>query len=136
MPIPYKAMQRKNPQEPTAPAKFYAYDVTRSRLSEDEAAELIAEQMGTSIAAARGFMEAQGIVYTRALCHGDVVPLAGLGSLSAGVTSDGVATPEELARVKKEKTANFRTAPELKNALERAGDLYTGDVTLLPPPTP
>jgi len=36
MPIPWKAIQRRNPRDPNAAAKYYALDMTRSLLDEDD----------------------------------------------------------------------------------------------------
>jgi hypothetical protein len=48
MPIPWKAIQRKNPRDPNAAPKYYALDVTRSLLDEEDAAHAIAVRSGLS----------------------------------------------------------------------------------------
>ena len=48
MPIPWKAIQRKNPRDPNAAPKYYAMDVTRSLLDEEDAAHAIAVRSGLS----------------------------------------------------------------------------------------
>jgi hypothetical protein len=48
MPIPWKAIQRENPRDPNAAPKYYALDVTRSLLDEEDAAHAIGVRSGLS----------------------------------------------------------------------------------------
>ena len=66
---------------------------------------------------------------------GGVMPLARLGSFSATLSSEGGAvTAEEVRRLPKDVSVSFRAAPELRRALEAAGDQFTGETTELATP--
>ena len=129
MPIPWKAIQRRNPRDPNAAAKYYAMDVTRALLDEEDAAHAIAVRSGMSEGDLLGVLRTLADWLGEALSQGDAVSLARIGSFSASLTSEGgSATPDELRRLAKDTGVNFRPAPDLRRALEAAGDQFTGEV--------
>ncbi|MBI3921732.1 MAG: hypothetical protein HY318_09980 [Armatimonadetes bacterium] len=132
MPLSYGAIERKNPQRPEDPSKFYAQAESRSAVSLEEEAEEVAREMGMGLAVAQSALNAVGIVQARHLLHGDSVPTPHVGRIGVVITSDGTATPEELARVKKEKSLYIRMDSELRADLDRESDVFNGNVTRLP----
>ncbi len=134
MPIQWKAIQRKNPQNATAVPKYYAQDVTRDVWDTDDLAQQVAVRSGMSEGDLLNVLRTLADVIAEALSDGDSVRINRVGVLSASLHSDGgAATPDELRRIRKEVGVNFRAAPELRTALENAGDQFTGDVTTLTP---
>lgn len=132
MPLPWNIKQRKNPQHPEEPGKFYAQAQSGAAITDEQIDEEVAREMGMSIAVARSADDAYGVVRARHLQNGSSVPLRHIGRLGVSITSDGAATPEEVARLKKEISLTIRTDAELRNELEHGGFTYTGDVVRLP----
>jgi predicted histone-like DNA-binding protein len=96
-------------------------------------ARLISQRSGAKEGDILGILRTGADVMHDCLLDGDAVKWDRVGVWSAGITSDGVATPEELRRVKKKKSVNFRSATELREKIELADDLYTEEVTDLQP---
>lgn len=135
MPIPWKAIQRKNPRDPSAAPKYYAQDVTRSVVDMEELAHEVAARSGMSEGDVLNVFRTAADIAAERMGHGDCVRFDRIGLLSASLTSEsGAATPEELRRIRKEIGVNFRPASELRTHLENAGETFTGEVTTLPSP--
>ncbi len=135
MPIPWKAIQRRNPRDPSAAAKYYAMDVTRALLDEEDAAHAIAVRSGMSEGDMLGVLRTLADWLAEALSVGDSVRLPRIGVFSASLSSEGgAATAEEVRRLPKDVSVSFRAAPELRRALEAAGDQFTGEATELATP--
>jgi predicted histone-like DNA-binding protein len=135
MPILWKAIQRRNPRDPNAAAKYYAQDVTRSVVDTEALAHQIAARSGMSEGDMLNVLRTLSDVIQEELGDGNSVRLERIGVLSSSLTSEGgAATPEELRRVPKDVGVNFRPATELRTYLENAGETFTGEVTNLPTP--
>jgi len=135
MPIPWKVIQRKNPRDPNAVPKYYALDVTRALLDEEDAAHAVAVRSGLSEGDMLGVLRTLADWLAEVLAQGDSVRLPRIGVFSAGLSSEGgAATPDEVRQLRKEIGINFRPAPEFRRALEAAGDQFTGEVVQLPAP--
>lgn len=134
MSLLWKIIQRLNPRNRTDPAKYYALDVTRSFIDTEKWAKLTSQRGGAKEGDILGILRTAGDVLTDALLDGDSVKWDRVGVWSASITSDGTDTPEGVHKVKKERGIHFRAATELRDALERADEMFTGDITLLPEP--
>jgi len=135
MPIPWKAIQRKNPRDPNAAPKYYALDMTRSLLDEEDAAHAIAVRSGLSEGDMLGVLRTLADWLAEALSVGDSFRLPRIGVFSASLSSEGGAvTAEEVRRLPKDVSVSFRAAPDLRRALEAAGDQFTGETTELATP--
>lgn len=137
MPIPYKIVQRPNPQKPDDPALYYLQAVPGRIIELDESstdcALISGVSQGDCLNVITTFLERSGYQ----LCQGNSVRLPKFGIWRPGLTgAHGAATPEELSHVKKEADVHFRPDQELKERLNRAGSTNTGDVTQIQPPTP
>lgn len=125
----YGAIERKNPRSPNDPPKCYAQIEAGDPLTEDELYEEMSREMGASDAMAKSAMAAYAKVAPRHLRRGRSVPLPGLARINVLITSDGTATPEELARVKKEVSLSIRLDSQLKLEFEHESMMYNGEVT-------
>lgn len=135
MPILWKAIQRRNPRDPSAAPKYYAQDVTRSFVDTEVLAHQIAVRSGMSEGDMLNVLRTLADVICEELADGNAVGLDRIGVLSTSLTSEsGAATPEELRRIPKEIGVNFRPASQLRRFLDNAGETFTGEVTTLPAP--
>ena len=134
MSIPWKAIQRRNPRDPNAPAKYYGMDVTRSVLDTDDVAAELSARSGVTEGDVLSVLRTLTNWLPVTLGNGDAVSLDRLGTFSASLTSEGGAeSPEALSRLPRDVGVNFRPSPDLRSALQGAGDHFTGEVTTLTP---
>jgi len=119
MAIAYKIQGRKNPQDRTAPEKFYAAVTPNGSVDFESLAEIISEQCTvteTDCIAVLTVLE-QNIV--RELKQGRIVRLGKLGNFQVGLSSDGFDTREEVTSgaVKKARIL-FRPAKRMRALLK------------------
>tara|TARA_B110000046_G_scaffold175848_1_gene200877 strand:+ start:3205 stop:3681 length:477 start_codon:yes stop_codon:yes gene_type:complete len=119
MAIAYKVLARKNPQDRTAPEKFYAAVTPNGSVDFESLAEIISEQCTvteTDCIAVLTVLE-QNIV--RELKQGRIVRLGKLGNFQVGLSSDGFDTREEVTSgaVKKARIL-FRPAKRMRALLK------------------
>jgi len=104
-------------------------------LDEEDAAHAIAVRSGLSEGDMLGVLRTLADWLAEALSVGDSFRLPRIGVFSASLSSEGGAvTAEEVRRLPKDVSVSFRPAPELRRALEAAGDQFTGETTELATP--
>jgi len=118
MAVKLKAVQRVNPQDVTAPQKFYALAVGDGRTNLKRLARLIAMQCTVNRADCLAVLAALEDNIIMELQEGRIVELGELGTFQLGVSSMGSLTSEEVgsSSVKKARL-NFRPGEELKKML-------------------
>lgn len=118
MSISFKANPKVNPQEPTAPPRFYATAVHKGQVHIDELSELIADKSTVSRADTYAVIISMLEQIMQDLAAGRSVVLGKLGKFSISLNSEGADTAEELtsAHIKKAKII-YRPGSELKDML-------------------
>lgn len=113
-----KKTKRKNPQDDTAPARFYAQAIATGDISLERLAYLVSEQCEVDESDCYAVLMAMTHNVADELSQGRIVDMGGLGRFQIGVRSKGV---DDLARVKASgvKTAhiNFRPSQRLRKML-------------------
>jgi predicted histone-like DNA-binding protein len=119
MSVLFKGVQRTNPQDVTAPKKFYAQAIASDTTDLRELAELIASQSTVSRADCHAVLVALEDNIIRELQKGRIIRLGDLGSYQVGVSANGVITEEEVsANTIKKAKINFRPGIGLKAMLK------------------
>ncbi len=118
MSISFKANPKLNPQDRTAPPRYYATVVHKAQVNIDELSELIADKSTVSRADTYAVIISMLEQVMKDLAAGRSVVLGKLGKLSISVQSEGMPTPEELtsAQIKKAKII-YRPGIELRDML-------------------
>lgn len=119
MAVQLKAVQRVNPQDVSAPQKFYARAVGNGRTDLKRLAKLVAMQCTVNRADCLAVLAALEDNIIMELQDGRIVQLGELGTFQLGVSSIGSLTSEEVgsSSVKKARL-NFRPGEELKKMLK------------------
>ncbi len=119
MSIKIKAVALKNPQDLTAPSKYYAKVVIQDAISLDDIAADITQMSTLSKADIYAGLIALTEAIPRHLMHGRIVRLGSLGSLFVSLNSSPSDSADEVstANVKKLKL-NFRPSAELRKQVE------------------
>lgn len=119
MPIKYKALERKNPQDRAAAAKWYASAVSNGSIDLDSLSAAISD--GSTVRQADVYAVLIGLVseVSKQLADGKIVKLGKLGSFTVNIGSNGVDTEEEVnsGLIKSAKIV-YRPASDLKNMLK------------------
>ena len=118
MAVKIKAVLRVNPQDVTAPQKFYAKAVGDGRTDLKRLAKLVAMQCTVNRADCLAVLAALEDNIIMELQDGRIVQLGDLGTFQLGVSSTSSLTSEEVGSnsVKKARL-NFRPGEELKKML-------------------
>ena len=119
MSIKFKAVQVVNPQDITAPRKFYAKATDASITDLNELAELVAFNSSMSKTDCYAVLMGLETFVIRELERGRNVRLGELGTYKIGIQSEGRDTEEEVDSfaIKKAKI-NFRPGPGLRKMLK------------------
>ena len=119
MSIFFKAVQITNPQDVTAPKKFYAKATDASITDLDELAELVAYNSSMSKTDCYAVLMGLETFVIRELERGRNVRLGELGTYKIGLKSEGQTTEEEVDSytIKKAKI-NFRPGAGLRRMLK------------------
>ena len=119
MSIIYKTIPRKNPQDITAPAKYYAAVKSNGSVDFESLAAMISEQCtvtDTDCLAVLNVLEKNII---RELKEGRIVRLGKLGNFQVGLSSEGFATADEVtANAVKKSRILFRPAKKMRELLQ------------------
>jgi predicted histone-like DNA-binding protein len=97
MPIKFKTQSRKNPQDMTAPEKYYAAAVADGNVDLDRLAELISYQCTVTETDCYAVLLALEHNIIGELGQGRIVKLGRLGNFQVGISSKGSDTAEEVS---------------------------------------
>lgn len=121
MSIFLKPVQRRNPQKPEEPMKWYPVQNTVKNVDESEVAEMIADE--TTLNPMEAMMAVRQLrkIVQRLLLDGKSVQLGNWGTFNITLSTEGAATKDALtARNVKSVNINFQPGSELKAALQKA----------------
>lgn len=121
MSIFLKPVQRRNPQKPEEPMKWYPVQNTVKNVDESEVAELIADE--TTLNPMEAMMAVRQLrkIVQRLLLDGKSVQLGNWGTFNVTLSTEGATTKDALtARNVKSVNINFQPGSELKAALQKA----------------
>jgi predicted histone-like DNA-binding protein len=93
MAVSYKLVQRKNPQNPDAPMKYYASAVT-TRVSFDSLCKEIADGCTLTSADVKAVLDRANSVLDRHLTNGTIVQFGELGNFRISLSSSGSTVAE------------------------------------------
>ena len=121
MPITFNAVQKRNPQEPTAPQKFYANIIGEGKTTLADLAKYAASTSTVSKADILAVLESTFSKIADDVADGKIVYVGDYFTLQAGGSSTGQATANEVnsASIKSLKTI-FRPGKLIKDALKLA----------------
>lgn len=111
--IYYNKVQRRNPQAPEAPKKWFPAIKSRMQVSERDLIEEIADEVTLNPKEADMAIYQLFKVAIRALTDGKTVKLGDLGTFYLTITSDGVETREKVT-AQQVKSVKVRFMPSLK----------------------
>lgn len=118
MAVKLKAVMRVNPQDVTAPQKFYAKAVGNGRTDLKRLAKMVAMQCTVNRADCLAVLAALEDNIILELQEGRIVQLGDLGTFQLGVSSKGSDTSDEVNSSSVTKARlNFRPGEELKKML-------------------
>ncbi len=121
MAIFYNKVQRKNPSEPTEPAKWYPALRRINQLKEKQVAMEIADETTLNPKEAEMALSQFKKVLIRALLGGQSVQLGDWGTFYLTLSSEGSATEAEVTSAKVKKiNIRFQPGKELKEAINKA----------------
>jgi len=117
----YNVVERRNPSNPEAPARYYPSVVSSGRLNLRGLSNLTAEISTLSTVDTMAAIEALLIVIPRELANGNIVDLGDFGSFRLRIQTEGADTPEEVtSRNITKAMPRFVPGREFKNALSSA----------------
>jgi len=96
MAIKFKVLPRKNPQDITAPEKFYAAAIGDGEIDLDRLAEKIAYQCTLTEVDCHAVLLSLVHNISQELNDGRIVRLGKLGTFQVGISSEGMITEEEI----------------------------------------
>ncbi len=96
MAFKFKAVPKRNPQDPDAPPRFYASPVYSGDVNIRQLAEIIAEISTVSSIDTLAVLEAFLQVIPKELSKGNIVRLRDFGTFRLGIHSEGSDTAEEV----------------------------------------
>lgn len=121
MPIKFKPVQKKNPQDTTAPAKWYAAAVGDGETTLAHLAAYASETSTVSKADILAVLEATLTKISQDLSEGKIVHVGEYFTLQMGISSMPSNTEEEVAADKiKGSRINFRPGKMLRNMIQLA----------------
>lgn len=118
MSVKFKVLKRKNPQEMSAPEKFYAAAIADGQTDLDRLAELISYQCTVTAADCYAVLMSLEHNIVSELSEGRIVKLGRLGNFQVSVSSEGKATAQEVnsGAIIKNRII-FRPGKKLRNLL-------------------
>ncbi len=118
MSILYKALPKKNPQDLLAPEKYYATAIADGIVDLDLLAELIADQCTVTEADCYAVLISLEKNIIRELGQGRIVKVGRLGNFKVGLSSEGMATADDVSSssIKKTKIL-FRPGKRMRRLL-------------------
>jgi predicted histone-like DNA-binding protein len=118
MPIKFKSQSRKNPQDLTAPEKFYAAAVSNGETDMEALAEMIAYQSTLTDTDCYAVLRSLEHNIINELKQGRIVKLGSLGNFQVSISSGGKVTPEDVSATDVTKSRIlFRPGKKLRNLL-------------------
>ena len=118
MSVKYKVLPRKNPQDMTAPEKFYAAAIADGEVDLDKLAEQISYQCTVTESDCYAVLLSLERNIISELEQGRIVKLGRLGNFQIGVSSEGRDTAEEVTSAAITKTRIlFRPGKRLRSLL-------------------
>lgn len=119
MPIKFKTQSRKNPQDLTAPEKYYAAAVADGNVDLDRLAELISYQCTVTETDCYAVLMALEHNIIGELKQGRIVKLGRLGNFQVGISSTGSDTAAEVSATSITKSRIlFRPGKKLRTMLD------------------
>ena len=119
MSVKYQVLPRKNPQDITAPEKFYAAAVADGDVNLDKLAELISYQCTVTESDCYAVLLSLEHNIISELDEGRIVKLGRLGNFQVGVSSEGKDTASEVtASAITKSRILFRPGKRLRSMLE------------------
>lgn len=117
--IPYRIVSKKNPQDLTAPGKYYLCPVSSGSLDIDALAELISDGSTLREADVYAVLVALLKVMTQQLAQGKRIKLGHLGTFAIGILSKGANTKSEAGtQLIKRCKINYYPGSKLKHFLK------------------
>ncbi|MGY6647742.1 HU family DNA-binding protein [Wenyingzhuangia sp. IMCC45574] len=112
------SVQKINPQDRAADKKFYLQTISKDLVDIDRMATLIARQSTVSEIDCKAVITALAVHTIDQLEQGRTVHLGEMGTFKVGVSSEGVASEEEVSvdQIVKRRL-NFRASPRMKKML-------------------
>jgi predicted histone-like DNA-binding protein len=118
MPIKFKTQSRKNPQDLTAPDKFYAAAVSNGETDMEALAEMIAYQSTLTDTDCYAVLRSLEYNIINELKQGRIVKLGSLGNFQVSISSEGKVAPEEVSSADVTKSRIlFRPGKKLRQLL-------------------
>lgn len=119
MPIKFRVQSRKNPQDLTAPDKYYAAALGNGETDLEALATMIAYQSTLTDTDCYAVLKSLEHNIINELNQGRIIKLGSLGNFQISISSDGKTTPEEVtaADVKKSRIL-FRPGKKLRQLLK------------------
>ena len=115
MSVKFKAVSRKNPQDLTAPEKFYARAIADGEVNLDTLAQMISDQNTVTETDCYAVLISLEKNIIAELAQGRIVKLGRLGTFQVGVSSEGETTAEEVASTSIIKSRiNFRPGKRMQ----------------------
>jgi predicted histone-like DNA-binding protein len=124
--VQIKPISKSNPQDTTAVNKFYAQAVATGKTDLERLAYLVSNQ--STVREGDCYAVILSLVHNiiDELKQGRIVKLDKLGSFQIGVSSDGVATIEEVgSNIVKDVRVNFRPDQRMKNGINMTTVSFT-----------
>ena len=121
MPLFYNRIQRRNPQDPAAPQKWYLILRRLGMITEKEVAKDLADETTLNPKEAEMAIHQLFKVIIRYLLNGNTLQLGGLGTFKLTVSCEGADTKEEATPAKVRKI-NIRFIPSksFREAIDKA----------------
>ncbi|BDD11343.1 DNA-binding protein [Fulvitalea axinellae] len=121
MPVEFKSVERRNPQQNDAPPKYYAQIVQKERVKIKEMAADIADISTVSEVDIAAVLSALVKMVPKYLAKGRPVKLGDLGTFSLSLKAEGVDTEDKVtAHTISGNKVNFRAGQEVRNQLKLA----------------
>lgn len=121
MPLFYNKIQKKNPMDENAPAKWYPVLKTVGMMKEKEVAKLIADETTLNPKEAEMALSQLQKIMIRTLLNGQSVQLGDWGSFYLSLHTEGSETEKEAGPDKIKKiNIRFTAGKELKEAISKA----------------
>ncbi|MGL2967408.1 HU family DNA-binding protein [Flavobacterium sp. XGLA_31] len=121
MSVKFKVVSKKNPQDLLAPAKFYANAVGYGKTDLNKLAKIISIQCTVTEADCYAVLVSLELNIISELEEGRIVKLGRLGSFQVGLSSEGMATEEEVtSQAIINNRINFRPGERLRDFLQTA----------------
>lgn len=115
MSVKFKAVARRNPQDLTAPQKFYAKAIADGEVDLDTLAQMISDQNTVTETDCYAVLISLEKNIISELAQGRIVKLGRLGTFQVGVSSEGETSAEEVSSTSISKTrVNFRPGKRMK----------------------